>query len=168
ARGFQAALSRRKTGGRQTGAEECGRASQGRPGQGAGEIAWSCASFSFERKRAGEKDRSRAGAGEEWGCPPGIEACRSEAPRGACQGAEGQVQASSQEEEKVAPAFRNPAGGGRARVAAKVGTRSQGQVREIRNGGLSRRGETGWLARTQGGREPQRGSMPREDSRPTE
>src|SRR6185437_12068294 len=33
---------------------------------------------------------------------------------------------------------------------------------------LSGRGETGWLARTQGGREPQRGSMPREDSRPTE
>ena len=33
---------------------------------------------------------------------------------------------------------------------------------------LSGRGETGWLARTQGGREPQRGSTPREDSRPTE
>src|SRR6185437_421871 len=37
---------------------------------------------------------------------------------------------------------------------------------------LSGRGETGWLARTQGGREPQRGSMPvrstGEDSRPTE
>src|SRR6185437_9422407 len=33
---------------------------------------------------------------------------------------------------------------------------------------LSGRGETGWLARTQGGREPQRGWMPREDSRPTE
>src|SRR6185437_8996740 len=36
----------------------------------------------------------------------------------------------------------------------------------------SGRGETGWLARTQGGREPQRGSMPvrstDEDSRPTE
>src|SRR6185437_6586155 len=30
------------------------------------------------------------------------------------------------------------------------------------------RGETGWMARTQGGREPQRGWMPREDSRPTE
>src|SRR6185437_11583291 len=35
-------------------------------------------------------------------------------------------------------------------------------------GKLSGRGETGWLARTQGGREPQRGWMPREDSRPTE
>src|SRR6185437_11663232 len=33
---------------------------------------------------------------------------------------------------------------------------------------LSGRGETGWLARTQGGCEPQRGSTPREDSRPTE
>src|SRR6185437_16171517 len=33
---------------------------------------------------------------------------------------------------------------------------------------LSGRGETRWLARTQGGREPQRGWMPREDSRPTE
>src|SRR6185437_10473849 len=37
---------------------------------------------------------------------------------------------------------------------------------------LSGRGETGWLARTQGGREPQRGSMPvrstDEDSRPPE
>src|SRR6185437_9762100 len=37
---------------------------------------------------------------------------------------------------------------------------------------LSERGETGWLARTQGGRDPQRGSMPvrstDEDSRPTE
>src|SRR6185437_14915840 len=33
---------------------------------------------------------------------------------------------------------------------------------------LPGRGETGWMARTPGGREPQRGSMPREDSRPTE
>src|SRR6185437_11260164 len=33
---------------------------------------------------------------------------------------------------------------------------------------LSGRGETGWMARTQGGRGPQRGWMPREDSRPTE
>src|SRR6185437_1657124 len=33
---------------------------------------------------------------------------------------------------------------------------------------LPGRGETGWMARTQGGREPQRGWMPREDSRPTE
>src|SRR6185437_1785258 len=37
-----------------------------------------------------------------------------------------------------------------------------------RRGATRGRGETGWLARTQGGREPQRGSMPREDSRPTE
>src|SRR6185437_6519194 len=56
-------------------------------------------------------------------------------------------------------------GGGRARVAPQVGARSQGQAREIRNGGPCRgqflgRGETGWLARTQEGREPQRGSMP--------
>src|SRR6185437_15724822 len=35
-------------------------------------------------------------------------------------------------------------------------------------GKISGRGETGWLARTQGGREPQRNWMPREDSRPTE
>src|SRR6185437_1605992 len=39
-------------------------------------------------------------------------------------------------------------------------------------GKIAGRGETGWLARTQGGREPQRGSMPvrstGEDSRPTE
>src|SRR6185437_5913187 len=52
------------------------------------------------------------------------------------------------------------ASGGRARVAPQVGER------------LSGRGETGWLARTQGGREPQRGWMPvrstGEDSRPTE
>src|SRR6185437_11229053 len=33
---------------------------------------------------------------------------------------------------------------------------------------LSGRGETGCRARTQGGREPQRGWMPRKDSRPTE
>src|SRR6185437_10928401 len=49
---------------------------------------------------------------------------------------------------------------GRARVAPQVGER------------LSGRGKTGWLARTQGGRQPQRGSMPvrstDEDSRPTE